>query len=98
VELLFVVLLGFCIGLAIRTAIPGHDTYGSALVPSIAAAVSAVVWVILTWSGWKFDGGWIWVVSLVSGGIVALILALVIPRSRRTNDQAMLQQLSKPAS
>jgi hypothetical protein len=96
VELLFVVLLGFGIGLAIRTAIPGHDTYGSALVPSIGAAVSAIVWEILTWVGWKFDGGWIWVVSLVAGGVVALVLALVIPRSRRTNDQALLQQLSKP--
>ena len=97
-ELLFVVLLGFCIGLAVRTAIPGHDTYGSALVPSIAAAVSAIVWVILTWVGWKFDGGWIWVVSLVAGGIVALVLALIIPRSRRTNDHELLQQLSKPTA
>jgi hypothetical protein len=98
VELLFVVLLGFCIGLAVRTAIPGHDTYGSALVPSIAAAAGAIVWEILTWAGWKFDGGWIWVVSLVTAGIVALVIALVIPRSRRSNDQALLQQLSKPVS
>jgi hypothetical protein len=95
VELLFVVLLGFCIGLAVRTAIPGHDTYGSALVPSIAAAAGAIVWEILTWAGWKFDGGWIWVVSLGAGGVVALVLALVLPRTRRGRDDVLLQQLSR---
>ena len=36
--------------------------------PPIGAGVAAVVWVALTWLGWAWDGGWIWVVSLVAGG------------------------------
>jgi quaternary ammonium compound-resistance protein SugE len=94
-ELLFVVLIAFGIGLIARYLLPGRDTYGSMLVPSIGAALSTVVWAALTWAGWKFDGGWIWVVSLVAGGILALILALVIPRSRRNGDAEMLQKLSR---
>jgi hypothetical protein len=94
-ELLFVTLISFCIGLGARYALPGRDTYGVVLLPAIAAAASAVVWVGLTWLGWKFDGGWIWVVSLAAGAVVSLVLALTVPRQRRGNDEEMLQQLSR---
>ena len=94
-ELLFVTLISFCIGLGARYALPGRDTYGVALIPSISAVVTAVVWVGLTWLGWKFDGGWIWVVSLAAGGVVSLVLALILPRARRGHDENLLQQLSR---
>ncbi len=94
-ELLFVTLISFLIGLGARYALPGRDTYGVALLPAIAAIVTAVVWVGLTWLGWKFDGGWIWVVSLVAGGVISLVLALTVPRLRRGGDESMLQQLSR---
>jgi uncharacterized membrane protein YeaQ/YmgE (transglycosylase-associated protein family) len=95
VELLFVTLIAFCMGLLARYVLPGRDTYGIVLVPSIAAVVTAVVWVIFTWIGWKFDGGWIWVVSLVAGGVTALVVTLLLPRSRRAHDAELLQQLSR---
>jgi hypothetical protein len=95
VELLFVTLIAFCIGLLFRYIVPGRDTYGLVLLPSIAAAATAIVWVILTWVGWKFDGGWIWVASLAVGGVVSLVLALLLPRSRHTNDQELLARLSR---
>ena len=94
-EFLFVTLISFCIGLGARYALPGRDTYGVVLLPAIAAAVSAIVWVGLTWLGWKFDGGWIWVVSLAAGAVVSLVLALTVPRQRRGYDEEMLQQLSR---
>ena len=94
-ELLFVTLISFFIGLGLRYGFPGRDTYGVALTPAVAAAVTAIVWVGLTWLGWKFDGGWIWVVSLAAGGVVSLVLALLIPRSRKTGDEELLQQLSR---
>ena len=94
-ELLFVTLISFCIGLGVRYGLPGRDTYGVVLVPSVATVVTAIVWVGLTWLGWKFDGGWIWVVSLGAGGVVALVLALVLPRTRRGRDDVLLQQLSR---
>lgn len=94
-ELLFVTLIAFCVGLLARYVVPGRDTYGVVLLPSISAAATAIVWVILTWVGWKFDGGWIWVVSLAVAGVVALVLALLLPRSRRNNDAELLQSLSR---
>jgi quaternary ammonium compound-resistance protein SugE len=94
-ELLFVTLIAFCVGLLARYTLPGRDTYGVALVPSIAAIATAVVWVGLTWLGWKFDGGWIWVVSLAAAAAVSLVLVLVLPRVRRSSDDELLQQLSR---
>jgi hypothetical protein len=94
-ELMFVTLISFCIGLGVRYALPGRDTYGVALLPAIAAAITAVVWVGLTWLGWKFDGGWIWVVSLAVGAVVSLVLALTVPRQRRSSDEELRQQLSR---
>jgi hypothetical protein len=94
-ELLFVVLIAFGIGLAAVYLLPGRENYGSMLVPSIAASVSAIAWAALTWSGWKFDGGWIWVASFVAGGVVALVLSLTIPRARRRGDEELMQKLSR---
>jgi hypothetical protein len=94
-ELLFVTLIAFCIGLGARYALPGRDAYGLALIPAIAAAVTAIVWVGLTWLGWKFDGGWIWVVSLAAAAVVSLVLTLIVPRIRIANDETKLQQLSR---
>jgi hypothetical protein len=96
VELLFVTLIAFCMGLVARYVLPGRDTYGLVLVPSVAAIVSAVVWVSLTWAGLKFNGGWIWVASLVAAGVVSLVLVLVLPRLRRGHDHELLQKLSRP--
>lgn len=94
-ELLFVTLIAFCIGLLARYVLPGRDTYGIVLVPSIAAITTAVVWVALTWAGLKFDGGWIWVGSLVAAVVVSLVLVLALPRARRNHDEQLLRQLSK---
>jgi quaternary ammonium compound-resistance protein SugE len=94
-ELLFVILIAFAIGLAWHYALPGRDTYGSMLLPSVTAAIAAVLWEILLWAGWKFDGGWIWVVSLVVSGLAALAIALVLPRNRRAGDENLLRSLSK---
>jgi hypothetical protein len=94
-ELLFVVIIAFVVGLAVRFALPGHDTYGLVLLPAASAVVAAILWAALTWVGLKFDGGWIWAISLVAGGLVAVALALIVPRSRRSGDEELLQQLSR---
>jgi hypothetical protein len=82
----------------IRTVIPGRETAGSMLVPSIAAIVGTIVWASLTWAGLKFDGGWIWVASLLASGVAALVAALIIPRSRKGADDELLKRLSSPSA
>ena len=93
-ELLFVIVISAGIGLLVRYILGGRDTYGILLLPSISAVVGAVASSALLWLGWKYDVGWIWVVSLVAAGITAIVLAITVPRTRRVNDRAMLTKLS----
>lgn len=95
-ELLFVVLGAALIGLGLRYLLPGRDTYGSAVLPAVSAAVAAIVWAGLTWLGWTFDGGWIWWASLVAGGVLAIATALILSPRRKHHDTALFERLSRP--
>ena len=95
-ELLFVVLGGAILGAAARYALPPVPTHGSVLIPTVGALAAAVVWVGLTWLGWKWDGGWIWVASLVIAGLVAAAVDIVVGRARvACRHSTMLQRLTK---
>ncbi len=97
-ELLFVVLGGAILGLASRYVLPRRYTYGTVLVPAIGAGVAAVVWVALTWLGWPWDGGWIWVVSLVAAGVVSAASAFLIGPRRERHDAALFERLTQPGA
>jgi hypothetical protein len=97
-ELLFVVLGGAILGLAARYTLPRRHSYGSALVPAIGAGVAAVVWVGLTWLGWAWDGGWIWVVSLVAAGLASAASVLVIGPRREHGDAELFERLARPGA
>jgi hypothetical protein len=94
-ELLFSTLIGAGIGAILRYALPGRIAYGSALLPAVGGAVTAAVWVALLWAGLTFDGGWIWFISLLAGGAVCLVLALVLPRVRKEHDSELFEKLAK---
>ncbi|CAN5228462.1 hypothetical protein BH09ACT1_BH09ACT1_06070 [soil metagenome] len=97
-ELLFATLGGALLGLGARYSIKGRHAHGALLVPAIGAAVAAAVWAALTWAGWKFDAGWIWVVSLVVAGVVSVFAAVVLARSRNHADEAMFERLRRAAA
>lgn len=94
-ELLFAVLGGIVIAGGLRYAFPHRHSYGVLLLPALGGTVAAIVWAGLTWLGWKFDGGWIWVASLVLPAIVAALVAVLLSRSRVAADERLLQSLSK---
>lgn len=94
-ELLFAALGGTLAGLAARYVLPGRGTHGSVLLPAIGTMVAAVVWVTLTWLGWKWNGGWIWWVTLVVSGLVCVGVDLFLSRRRALSDRRMLHALTK---
>lgn len=94
-ELLFAILGGLILGLAGRYALPKRETHGVLLVPAIGASVAAVIWDALTWAGWKFDGGWIWVTTLVAAGAVSVLASVTLGRQRTTSDAELLSNLSR---
>jgi quaternary ammonium compound-resistance protein SugE len=95
-ELLFVVLGGIILGLIARYSAPRRHTNGVLLIPALGAAVSALVWVALTWAGLKWDGGIIWWITLVVTALVCGAAAVTIGRSRERADAARMSALVNP--
>ena len=93
-ELVYVTVIGAMLGVIVRFVLPHRHSYGLALLPAIAAATTSAVWVALLWSGWKFNGGWIWVVSLGSAIVVSILVAVIITRVRTSADAHQLHVLS----
>lgn len=93
-ELLFVTVIGACLGLIIRYITPSRGTYGVLLLPAIAAAATAITWVALLWAGQTFDGGWIWVASLAASVIASVVAAVRLPRQRSDSDAKLFAELS----
>jgi len=93
VELLFVALGGALIGFVAHFALPAADTRGVLLVPGAATATAVIVWEVLLQLGWRADGGWIWVVSLVLPAVVAVVLARSLVARRRRADSELFSRL-----
>ena len=94
-ELLFVTLGGILLGLIARYSLPRRTTSGVLLVPAIGAAVAAVVWVALTWAGLPWDGGLIWLITLVVTAAVCALVALRLGTSRTRSDEERLRTLAR---
>ncbi|TAL42656.1 MAG: hypothetical protein EPN91_07825 [Salinibacterium sp.] len=94
-ELLFVTVIGAGLGALIRSFLPGRGAFGLLLLPAVAASATALVWVALVYLGWKFDGTWIWVVSLAASVLAAAAVGIILPRKRREADTRLLDELSR---
>ncbi|MET0887853.1 MAG: hypothetical protein ABWX92_15550 [Mycetocola sp.] len=92
-ELLFIILFGVAAGLAVHYALPWRGTHGIALIPAVGGVVAAIVWVLLTWLGWAWDGGWIWAVTLVVATVAAGVVDLYLGRHRKASDERRLVAL-----
>ncbi|CAD6001615.1 hypothetical protein [Agreia sp. COWG] len=97
-ELLFITLGGAILGLIARSVFPNRDTHGVVLMPAVGAGVAAVLWVALTWAGLAWDGGWIWVITLVVTGIVVAVVDPVIGVYRERADIAKFVALRTPSA
>ncbi len=91
-ELLFAVLGGLIAGAVAHVVVPWRSTRGALLGPAVGGIVAAVVWEALTWAGWRYDGGWIWVTALVGAGVVAVVAEWVLGRRRTASDEAFFER------
>ena len=99
-ELLFVTVIGAGIGIvAALPRCPAARTYGVLLLPAVAGVGDRDrLGRCCSGLGWTFDGGWIWVVSLVAGGVAALRARLILPRVREQSDDAAAARSSPAAA
>lgn len=92
-ELLFVIVIATAIGGIVRYTVPGRASHGMLLLPAVGAAVAAIVWASLLWSGFTFDGGWIWTITLLAVIVATIGLAVVLPRRRAAAEARLRDEL-----
>lgn len=95
---MFIVLGGAIIGMAVRYGLPHRHTHGVVLVPAIGAAVSAVLWIVLTWAGMKWNGGWIWWIALIGTAVITVAVDLLLGSTRTRGDDRLLHRLQRGAT
>ena len=93
-ELLFIALGGALLGILARYTLPRRLTNGVVLVPAIGAASAGAIWVALTWVGLPWDGGLIWLITLLLAAATSAAAALLIGRTRESADRNRLAELS----
>jgi len=94
-ELLFITLAGAIIGLIARYTLPYRHAHGSVLIPAVGAAVAAALWVGLTWAGMKWNGGWIWWITIVGTAILTVGIDLLLGALRTRADTSRLHRLTR---
>ena len=94
-ELMFITIGGCLLGLGVRYLFKRRELSGVILVPAFGAVVAAAVWVLLTLLKWPWDGGWIWLVTLVVSGLFSLGFNLLIGTRRSRADKDMFNKLAK---
>lgn len=94
-ELLFITLGGAIIGLVARYALPYRHAHGSVLIPAVGAGVAAALWVGLTWAGMKWNGGWIWWITIIATAVITVAVDLLLGGLRTRADDSRLHRLSR---
>ena len=94
-QLLFAEVLALGLGLVVHQVLPHRDLTGVVLLPAIAGAAAAIVWVALTWARLPQDGGLIWLAALGSGTLSALAAGVILRRGRRRSDQARYAEAAR---
>ncbi|HWL00770.1 MAG TPA: hypothetical protein VNQ52_00195 [Microbacteriaceae bacterium] len=94
-QILYAIAIAAVIGVIVRYIVPGQRSYGIALAPGAAAAVTAAVWGVLVWFGWDWTVGWIWVISLGASLIAVILIAVISPGARKRSDTAFLERAKR---
>lgn len=92
-EFSFAVIIGYAaiLGLVAPYLNAGSKEIGGLLPPSISIAVGSVLWVALTWLGFKYEEAYIWSIIMVIMPLVMVIFASRISNSRILKREAKLR-------
>ncbi|MFD1720213.1 hypothetical protein [Amnibacterium endophyticum] len=88
-QLIYAESAAILLGFALHGLLPGRAFSGVLLLPAVAGAACAIVWVALTWAG-VGEGLLIWAASLGAAVLSAAGLGVPLRRSRRRTEQERL--------
>ena len=84
--ILLALIAACALGIAVHYALPHRTLRGVVLAPASAAAVAAVVYRLMQWSGVGEDNGWLWLASIVGGVAASALVGYAVTMMRHRAD------------
>lgn len=78
------IILGYAaiLGLVAPYLTTKSSEYGVLVPPAISAIAGSILWVILTWAGFKYEEAWIWIIIMLAMPVVMIIVSQRIAAAR----------------
>jgi peptidoglycan/LPS O-acetylase OafA/YrhL len=92
-DYVFAVIVGYSVilGLVAPYINAKSEEYGWVLPPAIALATGSVLWIVLTWLGFKYEEGYIWAIVMVIMPLVMVVLSTRIAHARISKREEKLR-------
>ena len=89
-QLIYAETVALVLGLAAHAVLPRRALTGVLLLPAVAGAACAIVWVGLTWARVEQGGAAMWLASLLAAVLSAVAVGVLVRRARQRRDDERL--------
>lgn len=91
-QLIYAGTVALVLGLAVHAVLPRRELTGVLLLPAVAGAACAIVWVGTTWARVEQGGPAMWLSSLLAASASAVVVGLLVRTARERRDTARLAE------
>jgi uncharacterized membrane protein YeaQ/YmgE (transglycosylase-associated protein family) len=90
VQLIYAETVAIVLGLAAHAVLPRRALTGVLLLPAVAGAAAAIVWVALTWAQVPQGGPAMWLATLLAAVLSAVVVGVLVRTTRFRRDEQLL--------
>jgi len=90
VQLIYAETVALVLGLAAHAVLPRRMLTGVLLLPAVAGAACAIVWVGLTWARVEQGGAAMWLASLLAAVLSSVAVGVLVRGARQRRDDERL--------
>lgn len=89
-QLIYAETVALVLGLAAHAVLPRRALTGVLLLPAVAGAACAIVWVGLTWARVEQGGAAMWLASLLAAVLSSVAVGVLVRGARQRRDDERL--------
>ena len=92
-ELLVIAIYAGILALVAPFVIPPSGRYGKLVPLGVATSVGAVLWLLLTWFGFRYEEAWIWFVVMLAMPVATWFAVRFLDSKREAEEALELEKI-----